>query len=179
MKPKEKAKKVPLKQRNPYKYYRNAYYACEAGEWSCIIAPIVAVFGAKWNEYFIFTDGNTSGVKLTIGCILAFILAAVFIYKKMKHQEKMENKVTMLSYAVGIGVAFAFSYLFKVVIDDLFLILGCEFAGAVAAYGTDFATQSNYGKMKLYKDAIDKLDAEDAAKRIQEEKKGGRRGTWF
>ena len=166
-----KAKKEPLKKRNPYKYYRNAYWACQGGEWAAIVAPVVAVFGAKWNEYFVFTETDNSGVKLTIGCVLAFVMAAIFVARKIKYQEKQENKVTMLSYVVGIGVAFAFSYLFKVVIDDIFLILGCEFAGAVGAYGIDFATQSNMRKMKLYKTAIEELDAQEAARKVQEDKK--------
>lgn len=173
----EKVKKVPLKERNPYAYYRNAYVACQAGEWGCIVTPIIAIFGAKWNEYFVFTEDNTSGVKLTVGCVLALILAAIFVYKKLKHQEKMEGKVTMLSYAVGIGVAFVFVYLFKVVIDDLFLILGCEFAGAVAAYGVDFATNSNRSNMMAYKEAMLKIKAEKAAQKMEEyeekKKKGG------
>lgn len=158
--------KEPLKKRNPYKYYRNAYAACRVGEWGCLVAPIVAVFGAKWNEYFVFVEGD-SRVRLTIGCILAFIMSAVFVYKKIKHDEKVEKKVTMLSYVVGVGVAFAMSYLFKTVIDDLFLILGCEFAGSVAAYGVDLATIRNKGKMELYRSAMERLDAEEAAKKVR------------
>lgn len=164
-----KEKKEPLKTRNPYKYYRNAYYGCQAGEWACIIAPVIAVFGVKWNEYFDFVDTN-NGIKLTFGCVLALVMAGLFIYKKIKHQEKMEGKITMLSYALGIGVAFVFSYLFKVIIDDLFLILGCEFAGACSAYALDFATTKNHDKMKLYSDAMNKLDAEEVAKRLRKEK---------
>lgn len=165
---KGKVKKEPLKQRNPYKYYRNAYYATQAGEWACLATPLIAIFGAKWNEYFIFAEGNDGGVRLTIGCILALICAAIFMYKKLKHQEKQEKKVTMLSYVMGIGAAFAFIYFFKVILDDLFLIVGCEFAGAVAAYVVDFSTQHNLAQMKLYKDAIDKLKAEDAAKKVRD-----------
>ena len=166
---KEKVKKEPLKQRNPYKYYRNAYYACQDAEWACILTPIIAIFGVKWQEYFDFTE-SSNGVRLTIGCVLALVMASIFIYKKVKHQEKMEGKVTMLSYVIGVGVAFAFSYLFKVVIDDLFLILGCEFAGAVGAYGIDFATSENQRKAKLYKDSIEKLEADESAVKVKQMK---------
>ena len=166
-----KKKKEPLKTRNPYKYYRNSYWACQVGEWVSIVAPMITVFGIKWNEYFDFVNETESATKLTIGCVLALICAVIFVYKKIKHQEKTENKTTMLSYVVGIGVAFAFSYFFKVIIDDLFLILGCEFAGSVSAYAIDFATQENRRKQILYRDAIDKLNTEDAAKKIISEKK--------
>ena len=127
-------KKEPLKTRNPYKYYRNAYVGAQAGEWACIGIPIIAIFGAKWNEYFNFTDNQGGAIKLTIGSILALICAAIFMYKKIKHQEKTEKKVTMLSYVIGVGVAFAIAYFFKVILDDLVLIFGCELAGAAAAY---------------------------------------------
>ena len=165
----KREKREPLKKRDPYKYHRNAYYACQTSEWACIVAPVIAVFGAKWNEYFVFYDENHTGVKMTIGCVLSLVLAAVFVYKKLRHQEKVENKPTMTSYVVAVGVAFVFSYLFKAVIDDLFLILGCEFAGAVSAYGIDFATRSERNKMVTYKAAIEKLDAEEAAERAKRE----------
>ena len=82
--------------------------------------------------------------------------------------EKQEKKVTMLSYVIGVGVAFAFIYFFKVILDDLFLIVGCEFAGAVAAYGVDFATQHNLKQMTLYKNALDELKAKDAALKMRD-----------
>lgn len=170
---KEKVKKEPLKTRNPYKYYRNAYWACQAGEWAAIVTPMIVVFGVKWNEYFDFVNDQPGATRLTIGCVLALVCAAIFVYKKVKHQEKTEKKVTMLSYVIGVGVAFAISYLFKVVLDDLFLILGCEFAGAVAAYGTDFATQEFRRKQMLYRDAREKLEAEEAAKKERERKMKG------
>lgn len=167
---KEREKRPPLKERNPYKYYRNAYYAFQTGEWACIVAPVVAVFGAKWEEYFTFIDGDYTGVKMTLGCILSLVLAAIFAYKKLRHQEKVEGKVTMTSYVVGVGVAFVLSYLFKTVIDDLFLIMGCEFAGAVAAYGVDFGTRNAKSKMETYRKAIEELDAKDAAQRLKRER---------
>lgn len=157
-------KKAPLKERDPYKYYRNAYYACQGAEWASLAAPVIAVFGVKWNEYFVFVEGG-SGVRLTVGCILALVMASFFAYRKIRHQEKAEGKVTMLSYCVGLGLAFVFAYLFKVVIDDLALIIGCEFAGAVGAYGIDFGTREMRRKMKLYRDARERLEAEEAAKR--------------
>lgn len=158
------AKKAPLRKRDPYRYYRNAYYALQGSEWACLAAPVAAVFGVKWNEYFVFVEGG-SGVSLTVGCVLALVMAAVFAYRKLRHQEKAEGKVTMLSYAVGLGVAFVFAYLFKVVIDDLALILGCEFAGAVAAYGVDFATREARRKMVVFRESKERLEAEEAARR--------------
>ena len=171
---KEKVKKEPLKTRCPRKYYRNAYWACQGGEWAAIMTPLIAVFGAKWNEYFDFVNDTHGSVRLTIGCVLALVVSAVVMYKKAKHQEKVEKKATMLTYVLGVGIAFAFAFLFKVVIDDLVLILGCEFAGAAAAYGLDIGlTQEMRRKQVLYRDARDHLEAEEAAKKEREIKNRG------
>lgn len=156
--------KEPLKTRDPYKYYRNCSYACVAGEYASVLTPIAIVFGAKWNEYFTMTEGNS--VKMTIGCILSLVVAAIVMFSQIKRQEKINNQHTMLPFVLGVGVAFALSYLFKVVIEDLTLILGVEFAGSVVAYGIDFATISNREKMAIYKDEEIRHDA----RRIAEEK---------
>ena len=171
-----KTKKEPLKERNPRKYYRNAYWACQAGEWTACVVPMVAIFGAKWNEYFDFVNNTGGAVRLTIGSILALVCSAIFMYKKAKHQEKVEKKSTMLTYVLGVGVAFALAYFCKVILDDLILILGCEFAGAAAAFGLDIGlTQEMRRKQVIYRDAKDKLDAEEAAKKERAVKEEERR----
>ena len=173
---KEKVKKEPLKTRCPRKYYRNAYWACQGGEWAAIATPIIAVFGAKWNEYFDFVENTHESVRLTIGCILALVVSAILMYKKAKHQEKVEKKATMLTYVLGVGMAFALAYFCKVIVNDLVLILGCEFAGAAVAYGLDVGlTQEMRRKQVLYRDARDELDAKEAAEKEQKVKENERR----
>lgn len=156
--------KEPLKTRDPYRYYRNCSYACIVGEYASVLSPIAIVFGAKWNEYFTVADGNQ--VKMTVGCILSLVVAAIVMLSQIKRQEKINNQHTMLPFVFGVGVAFALSYLFKVVIDDLTLILGVELAGSVTAYGIDFATIANKEKMMIYKDEEIRHDA----RRVAEEK---------
>lgn len=150
MQKKDKVKKEPLKKRDPYKFYRNGYLVCKAGTIISITAPIVAIFGAKWNEYIALDEGNP--VRLTIGAMLALFVAAIITYKYIKHDEKMKEKTTMLSMVVGIGLAFVITYLLKVVLSDLTLILGCEFAGAVAGYGFDLGAGNRYNLMKIAQD---------------------------
>lgn len=176
MEEKMKIKKEPLKTRNPRIYYRNAYYAAQSAEWAACLLPMVAIFGAKWNEYFDFAANDGSAVKLSIGCILAVVCSAVFMYKKARHQEKVEKKASMFTYVLSIGVAFAFAYFFKAIIDDLLLILGCELAGAATAFGIDISvTQEMRRKQILYRDAHDKLDAEEAALKERDVRLVGRR----
>lgn len=158
--------KTSLKERNPMKFYRNAYYASQISEWLCVIAPIVSIFGIKWNEYFVV---NNDKYKMTIGCVLAIVMGVVFAYRKLKYQEKQEKKSNMYGYALWVGVVCGFSFLFKSIIDDLFIISITEFIGAVGAVSIDTAfTQNNLKKYVMYKEACDKLDAELYAKREKE-----------
>lgn len=173
----EKVKKEPLKTRDPYKYYRNAYIGCQSAEWTAIVAPLILVFAVKWNEYFDFANNESGAVRLTIGCVLAIVCGVLFVYKKMRHQEKTEKKVTMLTYVLGLAVAWVFVWLCGAIIDDLFLILSCELAGAITAYGIDFATQEMRRKQMLYRDAKEKLEAEEVARRIKNEADKKRRAV--
>ena len=85
----DRVRKPPLKQRDPYKYYRNIHYGLYAGTWTTTFAPIVAVFGVKWNEYFDYVNNTGSSVKLTIGCVVAIFLAIIFAVKKARVEEKV------------------------------------------------------------------------------------------
>lgn len=157
------AKKESLKKTDPYKYYRNCYRACQAGERTSLIAPLIAVFAAKWNEYFVIVE-DADRIKLSIGCVLSIIMAVIFIYRKLKHEEKVNNKVTMLSYTIGVGVAFVLVLLMKVVLSDLYLILGAELGGSVVAYGVDIASERNKQLMLAYKEAKIEAQAKEAYK---------------
>ena len=158
----DRARKPPLKQRDPYKYYRNIHYGLYAGTWVTTFAPIVAVFGAKWNEYFDYVNNTGSSVKLTIGCVVAIFLAIIFAVKKATVEEKTRKEYSMIHYVAFIAIIWALLFFFKAIIDDMFLITSVEFAGAVSAYGLSIADNKIKDKMKLYKEAQDELTKEEA-----------------
>jgi len=101
-----------------------------AGKWASIITPFLVIFGVKFNEYFVLVEQQEK-IKLTIGCIIAIIVAVVAIYQDFKHSEKTKH----LAPVVGWGTAFLLSWLLKVILEDLTLILGTEFAGQCVAAG--------------------------------------------
>ena len=64
----------------------------------------------------------------------------------------------MLHYVGFVAVFWAFAFLFKVVIDDLFLITSVELAGAVTAYGVSIADNNAKEKARLFKEQKIKQD---------------------
>lgn len=161
------ANKEPLKTRDPYKYHRIKYAGLKAGKWSAMIVPFIAIFGAKFNEYIEVYDGQQ--YKLTIGCIIALIVAAISCYQEVK---KTEAKGSPITTAIGWGVAFMLSYLFYEIIRDLTLVLGCEFAGQCVAAGLEMASESDKKYINAYKDEFVK---EDARTQVQADRR--RKGT--
>lgn len=165
-----KQKKEPLKTRNPRKYYSIKYHALYAGEWACLLGPLFGVFGAKWNEYVQFAssqDGSVlGGFKLTVGAVLSLLVAVFVIYKGARHKEKVDKTATMSTFALGIGVAFALSWAFSVILKDLTLILGCEFAGAMVAYPLDTMAQKN---KKLMEIADEEMIRENTRRNVRRE----------
>lgn len=111
-------------------YYRKRSRLATVGKWGSVVAPFGIVFGIKFNEYINIIDTGET-IKLTIGAILAVIVAGIAVYKEVKHSEETKH----LAPAVGWGLAFLFIWLFKVILDDLLLIVGSEFAGQCVAFG--------------------------------------------
>ena len=129
-----------------YKHYRNQRYIATASKWVSIIAPFAIVFGCKYKEY-IKILGEGEQYKLTIGCILAIIVAGIAILREFKKSEETKP----FAGVVGWGLAFALCYFFSVAMKDLTLIIGTEFAGQVAAKGFDYWGLYASGEAKEYK----------------------------
>ncbi len=168
---KEKVKKEPLKTRDPYKYYRNVHYGLYAGTWAATLAPIIAVFGVKWNEYFDYINNTDGSVRLTVGCVIAIVLGIVFAVKKAKVEEKQKKEYSMLHYVGFVAILWAFLFFFKVIIDDMFLITSCEFGGAVVAYGLNIADKNARKKVLLYESARDEVLKDEAKEQYKKDRK--------
>lgn len=129
-----------------FRYYKRRRNASIVGRWACIVSPFGIVFGVKFNEYIKIMDtGDT--IKLSIGCILALVVAAIAIYKQFKHSDETKH----IAPAIGWGVALAFAWLFEIILHDLVLILASEFAGQCAAVGVDYYCKHATEEMNAYK----------------------------
>lgn len=167
-----------LKETDPKKYYSRVKGWCKAGTLTSLFTPLVAVFGAKWNEYIQITesDGASGTMKLSVGAVLSLITAAIVIYKYVRHDERQKNQVTMLSWVVGLGLAFGICWAFSAILQDLTLILGTEFAGSVAAYGFDLGVQHADEKLKPYEEEMMRASARRDFARQEEDRNNNRGG---
>lgn len=160
-------KKEPLKTRDPYKYNRNVHYGLMAGKWASVVAPFIGIFIAKFGEYIEVYEGTQ--YKFTIGCVICLIVAVIAAYKDIK---KTEGANSPISTAIGWGVAFMLSFLFKEIITDLTLVLGLAFAGQCGATTCEMVDESKKKYLTAYKDA--KINAQAQADVQAERRKGTR-----
>lgn len=128
-------------------YYRKRARLSVLGKWTSVIAPFGIVFGVKFNEYVNIIDTGEV-VKLTIGSVLAIVVAVVAVYKEVKHSEETKH----LAPAFGWALATVFVWLFKVIIDDLFIILLSETIGQFTAMGINMYGEHAREEAKAYKE---------------------------
>lgn len=142
-----KEKKPRLKEREPYKYYRNGYIGLKSAKYLSIISPFVAIFIAKFDEYFYVVDGY----KMSIGCMLAMFVGGLAIWRETKKKQDGSTGDTPISNVLGWGVAFALAFLFHAILNDLVLILGCAFAGQLAGLGFELGAENRAFYMREYR----------------------------
>lgn len=163
----EKNKKIKLKERNPYKYYRNCEIGCKTGKWISILAPFIGIFIAKFNDYFVLITEQEQ-VKLSLGCILALIVGGIAMWQNLK--EENSEQVKKISSVVVWGIAFALSYLFQSILQDLTLILGCALIGQLVGKGFELGSDSfEELKLEAKKDDKDNEKIEKLAKALKEQ----------
>jgi len=116
-----------------YRAYKKRKILAKTGKWASIITPFIVVFAIKSKEY-IQILGEDEKYKLTVGCILAVILAGIAIIAEFKKVEKLKPFLSVIRW----GLAFAIVHFLRVALQDLELIIGTEFAGQVVAKGFDY-----------------------------------------
>lgn len=126
-----------------YKRLRNTGYGLKVGKWVAILSPYIAIGIANFDEYF--TEYN--GVKMSIGCVLALIVAGIAIANESKENKKVNNLVVW-------AVAFALIWLMQSILNDLLLIVGCGLLGQLVGAGFEIGSDKELEKASLYKEAI-------------------------
>lgn len=126
-----------------YKRLRTQGYSLKGAKWLSILTPYIVIGIVNFDEYF--TEVN--GVKMSIGCTLAMVVAGITIFNESKENKK-------ISGLVGWAVAFALCYLMQSILQDLVLIIGCGFVGQLIGAGFEVGSETQLNKAKLYRDAI-------------------------
>ena len=91
-----------------YKRLRNNGFAFLAAKWVSILTPYIVIGIANFDEYF--TEYN--GVKMSLGCTLAAIVAGIAIANETKENKKING-------IVGWAIAFALCFLLQSILNDL------------------------------------------------------------
>ena len=126
-----------------YKRLRNTGYSFKAAKWVSILSPYLVIGIVNFNDYF--TEYN--GVKMSIGCVLALIVAGIAIANETKENKKVNG-------LVGWAIAFALVYLMQSILNDLLLIVGCGLLGQLVGAGFDIGANTELEKATLYKEAL-------------------------
>lgn len=131
-----------------YKRIKNKGIFFKASKWISIVSPYLVIGIVNFNDYF--TEAN--GVKMSMGCTLALIVAGIAIKNETSETKKINNLVVW-------GVAFALCYLLSSVLQDLLLIVGCGLLGQIVGAGFDIGYEKENEKAKLYRESIIKAEA--------------------
>ena len=83
---------------------------------------------------------------MSLGCVLALIVAGISIANETKENKKINGIVTWT-------IAFAFAILFQSILNDLVLILGCGLLGQLVGAGFQVGSDIQLEKANLYKKA--------------------------
>ena len=139
------AKRKKFNELTPVEKYvrlRNQGYTCMAMKWISILSPYLVIGIVNFEEYF----QETNGVKMSLGCILAAIVAGVAIANETKDNKKING-------LVGWVIAFTLAVLFQSILQDLVLILGCGLVGQLVGKGFEIGSEVQLEKADLYKKA--------------------------
>lgn len=125
-----------------YKRLRNQGYTCLAMKWVSILSPYLIIGAVNFEDYF----QEANGIKMSMGCILAAIVAGIAISNETKDNKKING-------IVGWVIAFALVYFFQSILQDLLLIVGCGLIGQLVGAGFEIGADSQLEKADIYKKA--------------------------
>lgn len=125
-----------------YTRLRRQGYTFTALKWLSILSPYVVIGTINFNEYFV----QSNGVKMSLGCILALIVAGISIKNETKENKKING-------IVGWAVAFALIFFFQSILQDLLLIVGAGLVGQIIGAGWELGAETQLEKAKLYRNA--------------------------
>ena len=125
-----------------YTRLRNQGYTCLGLKWLSILAPYITIGIVNFEDYFT----EAEGIKMSLGCVLALIVAGISIANETKENKKINGIVTW-------AIAFAFAILFQSILNDLVLILGCGLLGQLVGAGFQVGSDIQLEKANLYKKA--------------------------
>ena len=137
-----KKKNKALSPAETYNKLRKAGYTCLTMKWVSILSPYLIIGIVNFDEYF----QEANGIKMSLGCILALIVAGISVANETKENKKING-------LVGWAIAWALAILFQSLLNDLVLILGFGLLGQLVGAGFELGANANLEKAALYRSA--------------------------
>lgn len=144
-------KRKKFYQLNPAEKYvrlRNQGYTCLTMKWVSILSPYLVIGIVNFEDYFAEADG----VKMSLGCVLAMIVAGISIFNETKENKKINGIVAW-------AVAFALIFFFQSLLQDLLLIVGCGLIGQIVGAGFELGANAQLEKANIYRNANIQADS--------------------
>ena len=126
-----------------YKKLRNTGYTFKGLKWLSILAPFITIGIINFEDYF----QEANGIKMSLGCILALVVAGIAVFNETKENKKVNN-------IVGWVIAFALVFFFQSILEDLLMIVGFGLLGQLVGSGFEIGSAIQLEKAEIYKKAI-------------------------
>jgi FtsH-binding integral membrane protein len=117
----------------------HSFIACK---WISILSPYLVIGIINFEDYF----QEANGIKMSLGCILALIVAGISIKNETKENKKINGIVTW-------AVAFALIFFFQSILQDLLLIVGAGLIGQIVGAGFELGADIQLEKANIYRNA--------------------------
>jgi hypothetical protein len=142
-----------MKKTRYYLKYSITYYILETLRWLAILSPFAYIFYNNKEKYFVNVEGASNGTKMTIGMVILIGILVWVILREINKKKGRSHAPSVISGIIWWGVAFALSYCFKIIINDLTLIIGAGLVGQCIGFVFEMLAQSTHEKRKLYQQA--------------------------
>lgn len=141
-------KKVSL-----YVKHSIVYYVYEILRWSSVLTPFLVLYLQKKDKWFVNVEGNNATTKMTVGMVLLIGILGWVILREMAKKKGRSHAPSVVSGIIWWGIAFALTYCFKTIINDLSTIILYGLIGQCAGAIWELLAQGQHERRQLYRSA--------------------------
>ena len=129
------------------------YYFYEFLRWSSVLTPFLVLYLNKKDEWFVTVEGQTETTKMTIGMVILIGILGWTVLREMAKKKGRSHTPTVISGIIWWGIAFALTYCFKTIINDLSTIILYGLIGQCAGAVWELLAQGQHERRQLYRSA--------------------------
>ena len=137
-------------------YFKHSviYYVLEMGRWISVITPFFLVYLQNKDKWIYTLDNQPSQItKMRIGMIILIGVLGWVVLREINKKKGRSYAPSVISGIIWWGIAFAVTYCFKTIINDLSTIILYGLFGQVAGAIFEMLAQAQHERRKLYQQA--------------------------